>query len=190
MTLGKPAGTGSRAEAQERLLVQAAQKDRPRFAELYEHNFERVYAFIAHRVRNRDVAEDLTGEVFHKALAALPTFDWRGIPFSAWLYRIAANGVVDWWKAAGKEVLEDPGEQASSQESPDEVEHLAELFRMAEQLPADQCRVIEMRFAQGKSIREIAAELGRSEGAVKQLQFRAIEGLPARVGKKSGGRNA
>lgn len=190
MAVGKPAGTGSRTEAQERFLVQAAQKDPARFGELYEHNFERVYAFIVRRVRDRDVAEDLTAEVFHKALAALPNFDWRGIPFAAWLYRIAANIVADQWKRAAKEVAEDPPEQRSSQASLEEVEQRAQLFRKVALLPEDQCRVMEMRFAEGKSIREIARELGRSDGAVKQLQFRALQTLRSQVGKRSGARNA
>src|SRR6266550_3545624 len=75
----------------ERLLIEAAQRDPSRFAELYEDNFERVYAFIARRVRDRDEAEDLTSEVFHQALANLARFEWRGVPFAAWLFRIAAN---------------------------------------------------------------------------------------------------
>ena len=190
MALGKPARTGSRAETQERLLVQAAQKDRARFADLYENHFERVYVYIIRRVRDRHVAEDLTSEVFHKALAALPNFDWRGIPFAAWLFRIAANIVSDNWKATAKEVAEDPPEQASSQPDPEEIERRAELFRLVALLPEDQGRVIEMRFTEGKSIREIATELARSEGAVKQLQFRALETLRAHVNKKSGSENA
>ena len=75
--------TASGADTAERLLVEAAQKDPARFAEIYEHNFARVYAFIARRVGNRDVAEDLTSDVFHKALAGLPRFEWRGVPFGA-----------------------------------------------------------------------------------------------------------
>ena len=81
-------------EEAERLLIEAAQRDRSRFAELYEDNFERVYAFIARRVRDRDEAEDLTSEVFHQALANLARFEWRGVPFAAWLFRIAANAII------------------------------------------------------------------------------------------------
>jgi RNA polymerase sigma-70 factor, ECF subfamily len=188
MGVGKPAGTGPRAEAKERLLVQAAQKDPSRFVELYENNFERVYAFIVRRVRDRSVAEDLTSDVFHKALAALPNFDWRGIPFAAWLFRIASNVVADQWKRAAKEVVEDPPEAGTDVSL--EVEQRVHLFRMVEQLPADQRRVIGMRFAEDKSIREIAQELGRSEGAVKQLQFRGLKTLRAQLNKKQGGENA
>src|SRR5215831_421557 len=83
---------------QERLLIEAAQKDPGRFAELYEANFERVYAFIVRRVQGRDEAEDLTAEVFHHALANLPRFEWRGVPFAVWLFRIASNAIADAWK--------------------------------------------------------------------------------------------
>src|SRR5438093_4407836 len=87
----------------ERLLIEAAQRDRSRFAELYEDNFERVYAFIARRVRDRAEAEDLTSEVFHQALANLARFEWRGVPFAAWLFRVAANAVIDRAKRGAKE---------------------------------------------------------------------------------------
>src|SRR6478672_10362175 len=80
---------------QERLLIEAAQQDPRRFAELYEANFERVYAFIVRRVQDRTQAEDLTSDVFHHALANLPRFEWRGVPFAVWLYRIAANAIAD-----------------------------------------------------------------------------------------------
>lgn len=170
---------------QERRLVEAAQKDPSNFAELYEENFERVYAFVIRRVRERAVAEDLTSDTFHKALAALPNFDWRGIPFSAWLLRIAANVVADHWKKAGREVQEEPPEFAADPKL-EEWEDQARLFRQVEQLPPDQRRVIYMRFAEERSIREIAQAMGRSEGAIKQLQFRGIETLRAQLGEQHG----
>src|SRR5881296_120714 len=80
---------------EERLLIEAAQKDPRRFAELYERNFERVYAFIARRVLDRHDAEDVTAEVFQHALANLYKFEWRGVPFAVWLFRIAANSIAD-----------------------------------------------------------------------------------------------
>ena len=181
MAVRKTLLTESRAEAQERLLVEAAQKDPARFGELYEMHFERVYAYVAKRVGDRDAAEDLTSEVFHRALASLPRFDWRGIPFAVWLLRIAANLIVDRWKQVGREVVEDPPEQVI-EVCPVEVEHRARLFRMVELLPEDQRRVVIMRFAEEKSIKEIAGELGRTEGAVKQLQFRGLQNLRARMG--------
>ncbi|HKD03471.1 MAG TPA: sigma-70 family RNA polymerase sigma factor [Terriglobales bacterium] len=181
MAVRKTLLTESRAEAQERLLVEAAQKDPACFGELYEIHFERVYAYVAKRVGDRDAAEDLTSEVFHRALASLPRFDWRGIPFAVWLLRIAANLIVDRWKQVGREVVEDPPERVI-EVCPVEVEHRARLFRMVELLPEDQRRVVIMRFAEEKSIKEIAGELGRTEGAVKQLQFRGLQNLRARMG--------
>jgi len=181
MAVGKPANRGERSEAEERLLVQAAQKDPARFAELYEANFHRVYGYVIRRVRERAVAEDVTADVFHKALAALPNFDWRGVPFAAWLLRIAANVMADEWKRAAKEQVVEDLPEVGTDPNIEEVDQRARLFRAVEKLPDDQRRVVHMRFAEGQSIREIAQELGRSEGAVKQLQFRALQTLRASV---------
>jgi RNA polymerase sigma-70 factor (ECF subfamily) len=185
MVVRAPASRWSPEQAEERLLVEAAQKDPTRFAELYETNFERVYAFVARRVNNRDAAEDLTSEVFHRALANLRQFEWRGVPFAAWLLRIAANAIADRAQRVGKElVVDDPpelGEEASADVSFEEAERRARLFRLVAKLPADQSRVIAMRFAEEKSIREIAQALGRTEGAVKQLQFRGLENLRGQI---------
>src|SRR5437588_10325115 len=103
MAVQRPAATTRRDESEERLLVEAAQKDPARFVDLYEVHFERVYAFIARRVRDRGTAEDLTSEVFHKALANIATYEWRGAPFGAWLIRIAANAVADESKRSSRE---------------------------------------------------------------------------------------
>ncbi|HEY6182161.1 MAG TPA: sigma factor, partial [Terriglobales bacterium] len=81
-------------ESDERLLVEAAQRDPRRFAELYELHFRRVYAYVIRRVERREEAEDVTSEVFHHALAKIKSFEWRGVPFSAWLMRIAANVIT------------------------------------------------------------------------------------------------
>ena len=86
----------------ERTLVQAAQRDRSRFADLYEANFERVYAYVVRRVRDRDEAQDVTADVFHLALKSLPRFEWRGVPFAAWLFRIAANEIADRSKSVAR----------------------------------------------------------------------------------------
>jgi RNA polymerase sigma-70 factor, ECF subfamily len=171
-----------RTEPAERLLIEAAQRDPGRFAELYENNFDRVYAFVARRVRDREEAQDLTSDVFHQALANLRRFEWRGVPFAAWLFRIAANAIADrsqrTIKERGLPAPDDPEET-----SLEETEERARLFRLVDELPAEQRRVILMRFAEQRSIREIAQTLGRSEGAVKQLQFRGLQSLRARIGR-------
>lgn len=167
-------------QAEERLLIEAAQHDPSHFAQLYDAHFDRVYAFIASRVRSRDIAEELTAEVFHRALANLAKFEWRGAPFAAWLMRIAANVIVDRWHndGAGNRVTAHESELPAVEY---EIERRAMLFQLVNALPADQRLVIVRRFVEGKSVREIATEIGRSEGAIKQLQFRALETLRARV---------
>jgi len=177
-------------EADERLLIEAAQEDPRRFAELYEANFDRVYAFVLARVRNRAEAEDLTSEVFHKALANLSRFEWRGAPFAAWLFRIASNALTDRSARAAREREISPAEDPAGVAEPAgivEAEERAQLFRLVKRLPKDQQRVIVMRFAEEKAIGEIASEMGRSEGSVKQLQFRALQNLRARMLSQAGG---
>jgi RNA polymerase sigma-70 factor, ECF subfamily len=170
-------------EADERLLIEAAQKDPARFAELYESNFERVYAYIVKRVRDRAETEDLTAEVFHQALANLKRFEWRGIPFAAWLFRIAANLISDRWQRSGREVADEAAVQSAQASAAEieEVEWRATLFRLVDSLPAEQRRVVVLRFADQKSIKEVAREIRKTEGAVKQLQFRALTALRARM---------
>jgi RNA polymerase sigma-70 factor, ECF subfamily len=195
-----PASKRPPAQADERLLVEAAQRDSSRFGDLYELHFERVYAFIARRVGHRETTEDLTSEVFHKALANLQSFEWRGVPFVAWLLRIAANAITDRSKRSGIELTMDDPPEISSKPRMEQAEDAARLFRLVGTLADDQRQVVTMRFAEEKSIREIAQELGRSEGAIKQLQFRGLQNLRAKLEsakssqpaihkKKSGGRN-
>jgi len=163
-------------EADERLLIEAAKRDPAQFAELYTRNFHVVYAYVARRAASREEAEDLTSEVFHQALANLRRFEWRGAPFAAWLIRIASNAIADRWRSRSRENA-DPLTDEPADESMSGIERRATLFRLVDGLPSDQRRVIVMRFAEQKSIREIAQQLQRSEGAVKQLQFRALEKL-------------
>ncbi len=172
-------------EADERLLVEAAQKDPARFAELYENNFERVYAYVVRRVGDRAETEDLTSEVFHHALSNLKRFEWRGIPFAAWLFRIAANLISDRWQRKSREDVADGPEQIKSAAAKgvefEDVERRATLFRLVDTLPAEQQRVVVLRFVDQKSIKEVAREIRKTEGAVKQLQFRALSSLRARM---------
>jgi RNA polymerase sigma-70 factor, ECF subfamily len=170
-------------EADERLLVEAAQQDPARFAELYELNFERVYAYVVKRVQDRAESEDVTAEVFHQALANLKRFEWRGIPFAAWLFRIAANLISDRWQRSGREVCDEDAIELA-QVSPaeiEEVERRATVFRLVDTLPAEQKRVVVLRFVEQKSIKEVAKAVRKTEGAVKQLQFRALSTLRARM---------
>jgi RNA polymerase sigma-70 factor (ECF subfamily) len=163
----------------ERLLVEAAQRDPSRFGELYEQNFYRVYSYVIRRVGDRHLAEDLTAEVFREALESLRKFEWRNVPFVAWLLRIASRAIADHWHRTGRESREPTF--ATDPHGLEEIERNAMLFQLVDRLPEVQGRVIHMRFVQQKSIREIARELDRSEGAVKQLQLRAIQSLRAQM---------
>ena len=163
-------------DAHERQLIEAAQRDPNRFGELYESNFDRVYAFVARRVPSREEAEDLTAEVFHQALAGLPKFEWQGTPFAAWLLGIASHLIARRWQRAARQ-SEVSSDELESVGVPEETERQAMFTQLVNRLPGDQRHVIRRRFLDQRSIRDIAQELGRSEGAIKQLQFRAIENL-------------
>lgn len=178
MAVRRPAAKMIREDAEERLLVEAAQRDPAKFGALYDIHFERIYAFVARRTRDRDKAEDLTSEVFHRALANVKSYTWTGAPFAAWLFRIAANAVSDQLKRSAREAMnvDDPPEPSGGPEQ-EGAEARARLFRLVEKLPAEQRSVVFGRFVEQRSIREIAQQLGKSEGAVKQLQFRALEKL-------------
>lgn len=156
----------------EQRRIEAAKADPSRFAELYDEHFERVYAYVLRRVGDRSDAQDITGDVFQSALANLSRFEWRGAPFAAWLYRIAGNAIADHFQRKSRPIPE-----AVPEASNEDIERRAMLFRSVDRLPADQRRVIVMRFGEEKSIREIAQEIGRSEGAVKQLQWRGLQTL-------------
>ena len=160
----------------ERSLIEAAQRDPARFVDLYERHFPRIYAYVARRVSSRAEAEDVTSDVFEQALTNLRTFEWRGVPFIAWLFRIAANALADRWRQASRDSHELPPEVPDRREAV-EIERRAMIIQVVNRLPDAQRQVIEMRFVDGRSIREIAAALERSEGAVKQLQLRALENL-------------
>jgi RNA polymerase sigma-70 factor, ECF subfamily len=175
---------GREPEAEERRLVEAAQRDTACFGDLYEHYFELVYAYVFRRMRDRNEAEDLTAEVFRKALRSLPRFKWTGAPFAAWLFRISSNLIADRAQRAAREGNVGSDENGleirapqSQQADLEQSERSAVLFRLVDGLAEDQRLVLRMRFAEEKSIREIAQTLGRSEGAIKQLQFRALEKL-------------
>ena len=201
MTGSEPAQKGrleKLSETNERRLVEAAQQDRACFADVYERYFELVYAYVARRVRDRAATEDLTSEVFRKALANINRFKWTGAPFGAWLLCIASNLIADRAKRQARngvhvdessltvELLPPDASRASDSQQVqlEDAERRAWVIRMVDELPEDQRRVVRMRFAEEKSINEIALELGRSEGAVKQLQFRAFQSLRARLDTK------
>ena len=138
-----------------------------------------MWAFVVRRASTRAEAEDVTSEVFRKALEHLPGYEWRGTPFVAWLFRIASNTLTTRWQKAGRESGDPPPEVAA----PDaDVERHAMLFQLVERLPDVQRQVIELRFVEQRSLHEVAETLGKTQGAVKQLQHRALETLRAEWG--------
>lgn len=160
----------------ERALIEAARADPARFVDLYERHFHRVYGYAIRRTGSRAEAEDITSEVFERALTNLQRFEWRGTPFVAWLYRIAANALTDRRRQTARDSDDPPPEVPDAREA-DGIEQRAILFQLVERLPSLQRQVIEMRFSEGRSIREIGVALERSDGAVKQLQLRALQNL-------------
>lgn len=166
----------------DRPLIEAAQADPARFVELYQRYVDRVYAFVVSRTGDRVVSEDITSQVFELALAHLNRFEWRGVPFSSWLFRIAANAITDHWRQDAREA-NDPPLDVPGPGGLDDIERRVLLTELVERLPEAQRHVIQLRFVQEKSIREIAAALDRSEGAVKQLQLRALENLRKEMGR-------
>jgi RNA polymerase sigma-70 factor (ECF subfamily) len=184
---------GPENEHDERALIEAAQQDPSRFAELYELHFARVYAYVTRRVAERSAAEELTAHVFQQALANLPKFKWRGAPFAAWLFRIAANAIADRAQRLGREAAREsslePRVPAAAAPDPavdlEQIETVVRIYKLIDELPWDQRHVIRLRFAEEKAISEIAQQLSRSEGAIKQLQFRALQTLRARLSQQN-----
>jgi len=171
--------------AAERRLIEASQEDPSRFAGLYERYFYRVYAFALARTGEQSMAEDVTSETFRRAFQHLPGFQWRGVPFSSWLFRIAANAATDMQAKGGRQVPLDKVAEQSADPTNEMalIEERVQLLELVERLPRDQRRVIVLRFSEGRRAREIAEAIGRSEGAVKQLQLRALQNLRTWIGE-------
>jgi len=167
----------------EESLVRRAQQHEPEaFAQLYEEYFNRIYRYIVLRIGNAMEAEDLTQQVFLNALRSISSFKWKGIPFSAWLFRIAHNQVVDYLRKAAKRTTDSlEGKVAMSSSNPQlEVERklaIEQVLLATQQLTEAQREVISLRFTSELPIAEVAKVMGKSEGAVKALQHSAIVAL-------------
>lgn len=173
----------------ERLVGAARGRDRDAVARLFDRYYDSVYRYAHARLGNVTDAEDAAAETFAAMLRALPRFSWRGVPFEAWLFRIAMSKVVDVARhrsrvrssdglgVEGTDADADPARVVASREL------RRELVAAIERLPRDQRDVMMVRFFAGRSIRETADHLGRSEGAIKQLQFRALSSLRRRASR-------
>lgn len=158
--------------------------DADAFGLLYDHYQGSVYRFLFYRTRSAALAEDLTSETFFRALRSMQNFRWQGKDFGAWLMTIARNLATDHFKAGRTRLemtTEDMGQHDDATEGP-EAAVLASLtneilLKALTELPDEQRDCLVMRFLQGMSIAETAAVLGRSDGAVKQLQLRGVRNL-------------
>ena len=165
-------------------MIEAAQRDRAAFAPLYERYVDQIFAYVLTLTRSRELAEDLTAATFARAIEDLPRFQWRGVPYSAWLYRVAANLVK---RNARRPAWVDLDEhQPVDLDSPEQVVEQrareAEVREAVATLPRDQRQAVLLRFGGQLHNREVAAIMGRSEGAVKLLTFRALTTLRNRLG--------
>jgi RNA polymerase sigma-70 factor (ECF subfamily) len=166
----------------ERLVQEAKSGDAWAFGLLFDHYHLPVYRYIASRVYRPSDAEDLTQLVFVKALEALPRYEARGIPFGGWLFRLARNTVIDHVRTRHEHVdLESASHQPGLDAGPDEVtvarQEMDEVAAALAALTDEQRDAIALRFFAGLSAREAAEVMGKQEGTIRGLQFRAIAAL-------------
>ncbi len=170
---------------EERLEILAAQRDRAAFAPLYERYVDQIHAYVYTLTHDLEEAADVTATTFARAMEELPRFQWRGVPYSAWLYRVAGNLVArerrrPGWIELEPRMLPDAG--ADPADHAEASERAAEVRSAVAALPHDQRQAIMLRFGGDLPNREIAGIMGRSEGAVKLLTFRALTTLRLRLG--------
>jgi len=167
---------------EESLVQRAQQRDQGAFAQLYEGYFDRIYRYVVLRIGNEMEAEDVTQQVFLNALRSISSFRWKGVPFSAWLFRIAHNQVVDYLRKKTRQATESFDESLAINKSDPwlEVEQrldIEQLILATKRLTKAQQEVIALRFVSELSTAQVAKVMGKSEGAVKALQHSAIVAL-------------
>ncbi|MFC1933866.1 ECF subfamily RNA polymerase sigma factor, BldN family [Chloroflexota bacterium] len=167
---------------EENLVRRAKEGDRQALAQLYEENFDRIYRYVVLRIGDKMEAEDMTQQVFLSAIQSISSFKWKGIPFSAWLFRIAHNQVVDHLRKKTRQFAVPLDESLLSSDSNPQLaaEHnldIEQLLSATRRLTQAQREVISLRFAGELPIAQIAKIMGKSQGAVKALQHSAIVAL-------------
>ena len=167
---------------EESLVRRAQQRDQEAFTQLYEAYFDKIYRYITLKIGNKTEAEDMTQQVFLNAIKSISSFRWKGVPFSAWLFRIAHNQVVDYLRRKARRVTVPLDE--SLVDTGDNPELLAEqrldmerVLQATQQLTKAQSEVVSLRFAGELPVAHVAKVMGKSEGAVKALQHSAIVAL-------------
>jgi RNA polymerase sigma-70 factor (ECF subfamily) len=165
------------------LARRAADRDPQAFAQLYDEHLNGIYRYVLYKVGDQTLAEDLTADVFAKAWEGIGRFQWRNLPFEHWLVRIARNVVIDHWRAHRRPTSPMDGLDNAPSEDPAPEEWVARdlevegLARALGALPDDQRDVLVLRFIEGYSHADVAAALGKSEVAVRQIQVRGLRGL-------------
>ena len=166
------------------ILNRAIQGDHEAFGKLYEHYVERIFNYVYYRTGNQHDAEDLTARVFFRAMRRIPQYQERGLPVSAWLYRIAHNLVANWHRDRGRrpEISLDEGFTAiPHSEHPETTllqgEEQDYLLRIIRDLPPERQQLIILKFVEHMSNSEIGQIMGRTEGAVKSLYHRTLLSL-------------
>lgn len=155
--------------------------DKNAFGELYERYIEKIYNYIYYRTGNHHDAEDLTARVFSRAMGHIETYTDRGVPFQAWLYRIAHNLVANWHRDRGRRKIIPLDEfiaaslktDAPDQQAEDKEERAA-LLRAIRRLPEERQQLLLLKFVEQLSNAEIGTIMGRTEGAVKSLYHRTL----------------
>ncbi|MFN3763804.1 MAG: RNA polymerase sigma factor, partial [Anaerolineae bacterium] len=168
----------------ERELVERAKRDPEAFGLLYERYVTQIYRYLYYRTGNPQDAEDLTARTFYRALEHLPRYQERGLPFSAWLYRIAHNIVVNWQRdrrrrpvIALEKIVAPAGAEVDPQGALEEQEEREHLMRAFRRLPPERQELLILKFVEGMSNAQIGAIMGRSEGAIKSLYHRTLQEL-------------
>ncbi len=172
----------------EKELVEKAKKDPEAFSLLYEKYYSQIFGYILKRTANIEDTKDITSNTFIKALKNLWTFKWKGISFSSWLYRIASNEIVNFYRKRRRlvpleKISEPPSfttpleEITKAQRELEKYKEFLELHEKISKLPPKYQEVIVLRFFEKKKIKEISEILGKKEGTVKSLLHRAIKKL-------------
>jgi RNA polymerase sigma factor (sigma-70 family) len=166
----------------ERELVEKAKRDPRQFGALYDRHFQQIYRFVYSRVREQTAAEDVTSEIFMKALRAMPRYQDTGRPFAAWLYQIAVNAIADRYRTLKpSHPLEDFHDlRVAGPALEDQAAHSDEIRRIwaiVETLPAQQKTALVLKFQEDMKIEDIAVAMGKTSGAVKLLIHRGVSRL-------------
>jgi RNA polymerase sigma-70 factor, ECF subfamily len=188
----EPMDNGNRPELSEDDSIRlAAEGDTDAFSKLYERYVTRIYNYIFYRTGNPSEAEDLTSRVFHRALHHIQHYDNRGIPFSAWLYRIAHNLVANWHRdnSRRKEVpLDDYTQHPHRAQMPEasvvDNQEMEDLLKVIRHMPPERQQLLILKFVEGMSNAEVATIMMRSEGAIKSLYHRTLMALRDELAKQ------